>query len=110
MAEEEAPLQTSTLAAEVAIKWGPAVTKAAKDGDISDFKALFTDGLVEVVLQGADGNEACFTIADDNEEATLDWNTFLDTMTAELKEQDYVKTVSGCAGTSMHSGNGSIQQ
>ena len=101
MTEEEettAPLNTSALAAEVVAKWGPTFTKAVKEGDISEFKALFTDGLVEVVVQGAGGREACFTIADDNEEATLDWKTFFEMSTAQLKEKDYAKTESQCLG------------
>ena len=100
MTEEEtpAPLQNSKLASEVALKWGPAFTKAVKDGDISDFKSMFSTGLVEVVIQGSDGHEACFTIADDNEEATLDWKSFFEMSTAELKEQDYAKTESQCLG------------
>lgn len=95
---EETPVKLSEVAAEIALKWGPALTKAIKDGDHSEFKGLFVDGLVEVVIQGSDGNEACFTICDDNEEAALDWATFFQMSTEELKEQDYVKTESQCLG------------
>jgi len=83
---------------EVAEKWGPALTKAVKEGDIEDFKSLFTDDLVEVVIQTDEGGEALFTIGDDNELATLDWAAFLETSTNELKDQDYVKTESQCLG------------
>ena len=98
--EEEAQQESQVykIAEEAALKWGPALTKGVKEGDISDFVALFSTGLVEVVIQGSDGHEACFTIADDNEEATLDWKTFFEMSTAELKEQDYVKTESQCLG------------
>ena len=98
MAEEASELTISQIAAQVAEKFGPAVTKAGKEGDISDFKALFTPGVVEVVLQGSNGKEACFTIADDIPEATLDWTTFFDGVTAELKDQDYLKTETQCLG------------
>lgn len=93
-----ATTNVSDTAAAVADKWGPALTKAIKEGDAEDFKALFTDDLIEVVIQNAEGGESCFTIGDDNEEATLEWKTFLEMSIAELKEQDYVKTESQCLG------------
>jgi hypothetical protein len=98
MTEEAPELTTSQIASQIAEKFGPAVTKCFKEGDISDFRALFTPGVVEVVLQGVNDKEACFTIADDNPEATLDWKSFVDQATAELKDQDYLKTESQCLG------------
>ncbi|CAB9524942.1 expressed unknown protein [Seminavis robusta] len=101
MAEESAPaekIDLSQAVTDAVAKWGPAVTKAVKEGDISDFKALFAPYLVEVVIQGGDGNEACFTISDENKEATLDWKTFVDMATADLKEQDFLKTECQCIG------------
>lgn len=88
----------SETAAAVASKWGPALTKAVKEGDMSDYRALFGEGLTEVVIQNAKGGESCFTIGDDAELATLDWKSFLEMSTNELKEQDYVKTESQCLG------------
>jgi hypothetical protein len=98
MTEESPEVTTSQIAAQVAEKFGPAVTKAFKEGDSSDFRALFTPGIVEVVLQGVNDKEACFTVADDNPEATLDWKTFIDQASAELQDQDYLKTESQCLG------------
>lgn len=86
------------VAAGIATKWGPALTKAAKDGDTTDYRALFVAGLTEIVVQNAEGGESCFTIEDNNPEATMDWKTFFDTTIAELKGQDYEKTESQCLG------------
>jgi hypothetical protein len=49
---------------EIADKWGPALTKAILDGDLSTFKELFTSELVAVVLQNGEGVEAEFTIGE----------------------------------------------
>ena len=86
------------VAADVANKWGPALTKAARDGDTADYRALFVAGLTEIVVQNSEGGESCFTIEDNNPEATMDWKTFFDTSIAELKGQDYEKTASQCLG------------
>ena len=86
------------VAADIANKWGPALTKAAKENDTAEYRALFVDGLTEIVVQNTEGGESCFTIEDNNPEATMDWKTFFETTIAELAGQDYVKTESQCLG------------
>ena len=80
----------------IAAKWGPALTKAAKEGDMSDFRALFAPE-VEVVLQNALGEESEFVIGD-SEECVLSWEDFHELTTKDLKEQNYLKTESQCLG------------
>jgi hypothetical protein len=54
----------SSQAKDIADKWGPALTKAIKDGDISVFKDLFVTEPVVVVLQNAEGMESVLLAVD----------------------------------------------
>jgi ketosteroid isomerase-like protein len=87
----------SIKANEIADKWGPALTKAILDGDLSAFKDLFVSEPVAVVLQNGEGAEAEFTIGD-GEEATLTWGEFHELTTKDLKEQSFLKSESQCLG------------
>jgi hypothetical protein len=101
-------------AASIADQWGPALTKAIVDKDISEFRGLFVDdeaGVV-VVLQNAEGSEAVFTIVDSKEmdEATdnpvlegrvagsLTWEEFREASAVDLEKQSYAKTEAVCLG------------
>ena len=84
-------------AKEIVDKWGPALTKAILDGDLSTFKELFVSEPVAVVLQNGEGAEAEFTIGD-GEEATLTWGEFHELTTKDLKEQNFLKSESQCLG------------
>lgn len=86
------------VAADIADKWGPALTKSIKERDISDFKALFaSDEPVFVVLQNAEGNEAEFTIGD-IDEASLTWDEYHELSIKDLTAQQYAKTEAQCLG------------
>lgn len=93
-----APVAACKMATEIVAKWGPAFTKLALDGDLTDFKALFTSEPVTVVLQNAEGNEAVFTIGDEGEETTMSWQEFYEFSSKDLKDQDYQKTEAQCLG------------
>jgi ketosteroid isomerase-like protein len=82
---------------EIAGKWGPALTKAILDGDLSTFKELFVSEPVAVILQNGEGVEAEFTIGD-GEEATLTWGEFHELTTKDLKEQRFLKSEAQCLG------------
>jgi ketosteroid isomerase-like protein len=82
---------------EIAEKYGPALTKAILDGDLSTFKELFVSELVDVILQNGEGVEAEFTIGD-GEEATLTWDVFHELTTKDLKEQSFLKSEAQCLG------------
>jgi hypothetical protein len=88
---------TPIKANEIADKWGPALTKAILDGDLSTFKELFVSEPVAVVLQNGEGTEAEFTIGD-GEEATVTWGEFHELTTKDLKEQSFLKSESQCLG------------
>lgn len=87
----------SKSAKEIADQWGPALTKAVKESDISAFRSLFAPGPIMVVLQNAMGEEMEFTVGDDGE-STLTWDEFHKTTTKDLTEQDYQKTEAQCLG------------
>ena len=83
---------------EIGELWGPALTKAITEDDISAFKALFvSDKLVEVVLQNAEGEEVDTTIGDSGD-ASLTWEDFKKLSKQDLEAQNYLKTESQCLG------------
>jgi hypothetical protein len=105
-------------ASSIADQWGPALTKAIVDKDISEFRSLFADdeaGVV-VVLQNAEGSEAVFTIVDSKEEGgeeeaatdnpvlegrvagSLTWEEFREASAVDLEKQSYAKTEALCLG------------
>ncbi|KAL7563649.1 hypothetical protein ACA910_013385 [Epithemia clementina (nom. ined.)] len=85
------------IANDIASQWGPAVTKAMLEGDVSSFKDLFAEP-VAVVLQNALGEEVEFSIADQVEGATMSWKDFVDISSKDVQEQSYVKTEAQCLG------------
>jgi hypothetical protein len=103
-------------AASIADQWGPALTKAIVDKDLSEFRGLFVEqGPVVVVLQNAEGSEAVFTIVDsketEEEEAATDnpalegrvagsltWEEFREASAVDLEKQSYAKTEALCLG------------
>ena len=89
-------VSANKVATEVADKWGPALTKAVMENDVTDFKNLFSKEPVLVVLQNAEGTEADFTIGDEG--ATMTWEEFQELTMADLKEQKFAKTESQCLG------------
>uniref|UniRef100_A0A7S3DST8 SnoaL-like domain-containing protein n=1 Tax=Entomoneis paludosa TaxID=265537 RepID=A0A7S3DST8_9STRA len=86
----------------IAEAYGPAMTKAMTEGDISDLKSLFVEEPVSVVLQTAEGEELGFTIGDaaaeDGGEVTMSWTEFQTLCAKDLASQDYQKSVSDCCG------------
>lgn len=102
-------------AAAIADQWGPALTKAIVDKDVSEFRGLFADddaGVV-VVLQDAEGSEAVFTIVDGKEgeevetanpvlegrvAGSLTWEEFREASAVDLEKQSYAKTEAVCLG------------
>ena len=112
-------------AEQVALAYGPAFTKAIKEGDQSTFQeyvvlaartgpqcvvplkitflffsihSLFVaDEPVSVILQNAKGEELHFTVGN-QPDATLRWLEFYQVSSEDLKEQDYLKTESLCLG------------
>jgi hypothetical protein len=90
-------MTTNIKAKEIVDKWGPALTKAILDGDLSTFKDLFVSEPVAVVLQNGEGTEAEFTIGD-GEGATLTWGEFHELTTKDLKDQNFLKSESQCLG------------
>lgn len=86
-------------ASEVADQWGPALTKAIIDGDLSSFKSLFVSSEpVAVVLQNAEGSEAEFTIGDEGQDATMTWQEFHELTRKDMEAQNYLKSESQCLG------------
>lgn len=89
---------------EIAAAYGPAVTKAMKEGDVSDLKNLCVEHApVEVAMQNAQGQEIIFTIFDgeltgDSEAANLTWAQFQSSLSVDLQQQDYDRTISECGG------------
>ena len=90
---------SAEIANQVANAWGPTLTKAFKEEDVSGFRAMFvTDQPVGCILNGPDGGELEFTVGDDAETATLTWDEFLKQTCQDLKAQDFSKTESQCLG------------
>lgn len=58
---------------------------------------FINDEPLSVVLQNAEGSVLHFTLGD-QEEATMSWQEFQETVTADLKAQNYQKTESECLG------------
>jgi hypothetical protein len=89
------------MAQEIARQWGPALTKAFTENELSSFQDLFDSKLpVEIVLQNADGEEAEFAIGnkETSEHITLTWEEFHELTTKDLHEQNYMKSESQCLG------------
>lgn len=86
--------------AALADQWGPALTQAFANRDISTFQALFvSDRPIIVVLQDGTGREAEFTLSDNpDHNATMTWQDFLNASTQDLELQNYVKTEAQCLG------------
>lgn len=95
------PPSNVVLAQEIAKQWGPALTKAFTENDLSAFQILFDDSRpVEVVLQNSEGEEAGFLIGskETSENVTLSWEEFHEATIKDLQEQDYLKSESQCLG------------
>mmetsp|Transcript_7453 Transcript_7453/g.9686 ORF Transcript_7453/g.9686 Transcript_7453/m.9686 type:complete len:152 (+) Transcript_7453:135-590(+) len=93
----------STLLAkfkEISDAYGPALTKALLEDDLTDFKGIFlSDEPLSVVLQSVEGEEIHFTVGDNVElEPTMSWEEFHVTASKDVKTQDYVKTISESCG------------
>jgi hypothetical protein len=91
----------------IADNWGPALTRAVVEGDISDFRNLFaTDEPVMIVVQNSEGNEAVFTIVDNNNDSvdgdeaamSMTWEEFRQASAVDLEAQNYAKSEAQCLG------------
>jgi hypothetical protein len=89
------------IAQDIAKRWGPALTKAYTENDLSSFQSLFDDRRpVEVVLQNSAGEEAEFLLGsmEESENITLSWGEFHEATKKDLQEQNYMKSESQCLG------------
>lgn len=78
--------------------WGKYMTEAATTGKLDNFKSLFHEKEVYVVLQGQDGQEAEFMIGTDPNTCIMTWEDFSEHAFADLKIQDYKLTQSSMLG------------
>ena len=95
------PPSNVIIAQEIAKQWGPALTKAFTENDLSSFQRLFDASRpVEVVLQNSVGEEAEFLIGSKevSEEVTLSWEEFHQATIKDLQEQNYMKSEAQCLG------------
>lgn len=91
-------LVTNELSVAVAEKWGPALTKCIREGDVADFRDLFiADEPVVVVVQNSAGDEIHSTIGD-AEGAEVSWGEFDELIKSDLQEQNFLRAESQCLG------------
>jgi hypothetical protein len=94
----------------IAEQWGPTLTKAFHEGDVSEFRSLFAyQEPVVVVLQDASGNEAVCKIVDSRDASeepaegedtvtSLTWEEFRAASASDLESQNFFKTEAQCLG------------
>ena len=90
-------MSTKEKGEEIANAWGPALTKAMLEGDMTPFKELCVKGEpVDMVLQGSDGVEIETSIGDSG--ADLTWEKFQELCSKDLEAQNFQKIEAQCLG------------